>query len=348
MVALRILDFPADEMELAGWLERELIAGDVDDLVSELAVVRNQPPRMAGVEELDSWFGTQRADVLESGLSSLSLVRIRELLKKPELLPLLREVVMIEGGEYWDRYYDFSPPNERRLAEILIQANSRLDGLDGITRPNELKRQDAANDSASESDRTNLDRRDGSGWRRGGTIAGFLAIAAALMLMVGYQIFPQFVRQSEIDGSGQIASNQDAKTTVPGAAALAAGPPWGWTRDELAAMRELSQAEYLRRVAAGGRKWFNVEVSDREGLRKRITELQAGCRLLIAENDQGMKSPQREWLVEKCQSWLVKFDDQLIALDSGGEFTEIRDEMDSVVTKMVDALNRQADDIAAA
>jgi hypothetical protein len=96
LVALDIPDHPA---ALAGWLEAHLMGLDLAALVAELAAAHGPP---AGrTPPLDELLGPFRSEVLARGLAALPPERLRGLLCRPDALPALQELVLVEEGSHW-------------------------------------------------------------------------------------------------------------------------------------------------------------------------------------------------------------------------------------------------------
>jgi len=96
-----VLTIPDDPAAVPGWLERHLLARDLNRLVAELETVHR--PAVT-VPVLDDLLGHHALGVLAGGLSGLPRQTLSMLLRHPSLLAELRDRVLIEGGSYWDHY----------------------------------------------------------------------------------------------------------------------------------------------------------------------------------------------------------------------------------------------------
>lgn len=92
-------DIPNDPAGLPGWLDRHLVGLDLAALVAELEAVHGPAP--ASPVELDQVLGARRDAILEQGLVALPADRLRMLLRRPTLLLDLQELILVEGGPYW-------------------------------------------------------------------------------------------------------------------------------------------------------------------------------------------------------------------------------------------------------
>lgn len=94
-------DMPVDSVAWPEWLERQLVRGDLGQLVCELEKLLQVDP--AETPDVRVLLGNEFDRVLEAGLSVLSAERIAELLKHPRMLMRLQEAVLIQGGDYWNK-----------------------------------------------------------------------------------------------------------------------------------------------------------------------------------------------------------------------------------------------------
>src|SRR5271155_4211310 len=93
------LEIPDDSAELPGWLEGQLLGFDLAALVAELEAIHGELGAKA--IPLDRLLGTNRGAVLERGLSALPIETLHEFLRRPRQLLDLQELVLVEGGAYW-------------------------------------------------------------------------------------------------------------------------------------------------------------------------------------------------------------------------------------------------------
>jgi hypothetical protein len=96
LVAFEIPDEPT---ELPAWLESQLLGFELAALVAELEAIHGDLGPNA--LPLDRLLGSDRGAMLERGLSALPLDRLREFLHHPRRLLDLQELVLVEGGAYW-------------------------------------------------------------------------------------------------------------------------------------------------------------------------------------------------------------------------------------------------------
>jgi hypothetical protein len=167
LVALEIPDDPA---RLAGWLEQHLIGFNLGDLALELAAFHGEAAEPArSVRDL---LGNSLATVLERGLGQIPNDRLRQLLLQPTLLLELQEIVLAEGGDYWDRL-----GLESRTADgPMERGRQRLQDLLTFEAP------------ASEPGSDRLEGRQTLAWYRR---PSFVCLATAASVLVGVFLFQQ-------------------------------------------------------------------------------------------------------------------------------------------------------------
>lgn len=117
MIAL--LAMPEDPAAIPGWLDRQLLGPDLPSLVEELRVV-HQP---GAKPNLDAVLGDSTDQFLVGGFTALPRPVLRQLLRNPDLLLELPELVYAEGSDFW-----FAEPLDDDLAAraAKVAANVRV------------------------------------------------------------------------------------------------------------------------------------------------------------------------------------------------------------------------------
>jgi hypothetical protein len=92
------LDIPETQRELVAWLESHLLGMQLGDLVSELQAVHGTRANSPTLEQV---CGGKLANVLQYGLGTLEIARLRQLLEHPQLLLSLQDEIVQHGGEHW-------------------------------------------------------------------------------------------------------------------------------------------------------------------------------------------------------------------------------------------------------
>lgn len=288
------LEIPDDPIQLCTWLEQELLGLDLGALVAELTAVHG--PTSGARASLKEVLGGRLALVLTDGLGALPPAALGQLLTQPRLLLELQELILIEGGPHWQH----TNPPPPYLAASLRHGQERLNQFLEV----QGQRQEAV---------AAAPLRPRGGWLRWPGVAGLVAAAAVLVLLVRHG-------------------------NPPPADALAA---WGWNRPGVRAA-EGSAGEYLDRLADAAGEWFQARPENAADLAKRISEFREGCSLLIFSRHQPLAERDRQWLVERCRAWAKVLDAQLEALDGGGNPVQVRANVDETASAIVQALRERA------
>lgn len=101
MITLHSTTFPDNPEDIGPWLDHQLVATTLSELIAELCSIRPKEPRPESVESAKLWLGDDLPNFLETGLTTLGQEKIKELLARPVLLMPLQEIALFEGGEYW-------------------------------------------------------------------------------------------------------------------------------------------------------------------------------------------------------------------------------------------------------
>jgi hypothetical protein len=233
------MDIPDDPGELPAWLDRHLVGLDLAALVAELTAVhgRGQAP------SLDEVLGSQRPAVLADGLAALPRPALRQLLRHPALLVGLQDLVLAEGGPYWEQLSGGSAA----LASLALHGERRLEEfLAAETRK-----------AASPGPRAPLPRGLPARWYRR---PWFVSLATAALVLITLSAFREPLARLVISQAGMETA-------------------WGWENLDLTAQR--SPGAYLQELADVGQKWFDQRPDDPAALARRIGQMRQGCSRLI-------------------------------------------------------------------
>lgn len=162
-MTVQILTIPENPAEWAGWMEQHLVGLRLYDLVEELSRI----PGASCIPVAEILTEQELADVRLSGLRTLPVEKIRQLLSSPASLPELQEDVFVNGGDFWQTL----PVDE----ETLAAANRVHDRV----RPALVPEQNKA--------AVGVRRNSGTRFRR--RLLSIAALAAALIVVV--QIIPR-------------------------------------------------------------------------------------------------------------------------------------------------------------
>lgn len=138
-MTLLTLAIPDDPAELPHWLERRLVSPDFGQFFAELAA---HFPEARGTPALKKAFDKWAPVAVERGLFAVPADVLGQFLRHPMLLMSLQELVLTEGGAYWDEVAESSD----ELTAGFSQGKSTLDSLlaaEPVTVPSEGAKQSA-------------------------------------------------------------------------------------------------------------------------------------------------------------------------------------------------------------
>ena len=95
---LYALDMPDDPTALGPWLERQVVGMHLAELVAELSALYSSDGKTPTLADLLEGSGES---AIAQGLSGVSVDRLGQLLRHPQLLFELQERVLAEGGPQW-------------------------------------------------------------------------------------------------------------------------------------------------------------------------------------------------------------------------------------------------------
>lgn len=157
----------------------------------------------------------------------------------------------------------------------------------------------------------------GRAWYRQSWFASLATAAAVLLAVLGYQRFS------------------------PKSGVIPVETAWGWNKPGALSQEGPSDA-YLNRLADGAAEWFNDKPEKPAELAKRIGELREGCSQLILAQHQPLSAADRLWLIDNCRRWGAQLDKERDALEAGADARQVREQTDTTVRELVDALRKRA------
>jgi hypothetical protein len=307
-----LLDMPEDPTDLAGWLERQIAGPHLGALAAELAAFYSA----GSAASLDDVLGGDRSAVLASGLPSVSMNVIKRLLRNPGLLLELQDHVLVEGGPYWStvRLADDHQQAIREQADALRkaigveEAESGRAGTAGLQKVEdrlkpELKR------SRDRLKPELLRHRPRAKWALWAAMAAAASVTVALLI---------YARSARIDWGW----------ARPGSIASEASPPAKLSRPD----------QYLNKLADEANEWFRGSPSSRTELDRRLSQMQAGCDVLLG----GLAKANPDWLAERCRAWKTKFDQDRADLAAGADVDMVHKRADDEIRALVAALQKKA------
>ncbi len=123
-MSLILFDIPDIETGLIEWLEEKLFDPNLAQLILELEVVHGI---FDSQKTLGDILGAESDTVLDNGLKHLPRESLQHLLENPQLLRELRDLILIAGGEYWNRVG--TKPFQAIGNRVAQRVKSQLDSL---------------------------------------------------------------------------------------------------------------------------------------------------------------------------------------------------------------------------
>jgi hypothetical protein len=124
-----------------------------------------------------------------------------------------------------------------------------------------------------------------------------------------------------------------------------AKPGWGWDRPG-ALTADIPADQYLNQLADSANEWFNKPTETKAELLTRLKQFRHGCETLIKAPHPQLSQRDRTWLIERCQAWAGKLDDQITALDKGTDLKSADAAADALINKLIKALRERAQSIS--
>lgn len=117
-MTLAITTMPADPRDWPRWLDEQLVGDRLGDVVDEFNALGTSQVTGSSLNEM---LGSHREDLLARGTAAIPEPVRRQLLGAPAHLLELQEMVLLEGGPYWEAL-----PRPRRLVEMLEQSRGAI------------------------------------------------------------------------------------------------------------------------------------------------------------------------------------------------------------------------------
>lgn len=311
-MSVRMLQIPDQVADWPDWLERELVGFHLYDLVRELEITSRKESKS---NSLDETLGESRQEVLQRGLKILTSSQLRGLLRTPQHLIELQELVFVEGGNYWhriprsdshkkmasDQWASLAPKFSASqqsaapttVAPPIVAASQRALPLNSFSdQADDLSR--AATSSRSSGRRTLL-------------FVALAAIAACVLLV----ITPSF------------------RTT---------NSKRFFARDSIQQSDLIDQA-YLRMIAETIREDWDSHPEDSDRIRMQLIAFRDSCDVLLKDNLHQLRPEVAAELKTRCKKWRTKFDDALNQLAEGGDSAQVQADANQIVEQLLDVLS---------
>jgi hypothetical protein len=99
---IHILEIPESHASLASWIENQLVGDSFGDMITEIVAIHGDTSAV----QLDHFLLDCQEQVLEHGLVVMPHERLKGLLGNARMLAELQELVIRDGGQYWQEIID--------------------------------------------------------------------------------------------------------------------------------------------------------------------------------------------------------------------------------------------------
>ncbi len=118
---------------------------------------------------------------------------------------------------------------------------------------------------------------------------------------------------------------------------------WGWVADDQAELADLSETEYLNKLARGAEAWFNQRPTKAAAVQQRLIEFKRGCQTMIAAKHSPLQKESSDWLVARLKTCLNEIERELGKLEpAGADPIKVRTVTDEIVRGVADDLRDRA------
>jgi len=311
-MSVRILQIPDDVADWPDWLERELVGIHLYDLVEELEITSRKERK---AKSLDETLGESRHEVLQRGLSALTPNQLHGLLRNPQHLLELQELMFVEGGGYWQQVprsesqqkmaIDQWAPLAAKLSASrqsaaptiepppIIRANERVEPLKRL--PNQVDGLGRAETSPRSFGRRTLQ------------FATLAVIAACVLFMVA-----PFFRTTKKESFFARASIQQS---------------------------ELVGQAYLEMLAETIRADWESRPKDSDEIFEQLIAFRDSCDVLLEDDLDQLRPEVAAELKTRCNKWRTKFDDALNQLATGADPEQVQADANQIVEQLLGVLS---------
>lgn len=294
-------DLPDSLDELAPWLEAQIVGLHLAELVAELAAI--QQVRNLPADSVRNILGDSTLqDLKSSGLKMLPAKTIRKLIHQPYYLLDLQELILSEGGRYWQQV----PRSDEAQAASKISWQLLQPKLteNPLATSSQAASAEVAMPSASHPEASAWY------WRPWPWVVN-IATAATVFVAVYYafRVAPDDLNKP-----------QTSKLV--------------WTSpDDLS--RPTSPEQYWRRLASVKQWWFSEKPANKVQLALRMGQLSEGCSVLILQEHKPLPPADADRLTKKCREWASELNGYIAELQGvNADVQEIQKKADAWVNRV--------------
>ena len=322
---LHSLTIPDETTELGSWLDKYLMSDVLSDLVGELACLSDDERTPATEADVKSVLANDLEALLANGCAALDRQKIKKLLRRPQLLLTLQEMILLQeqSNSHWKKLLDES----ESLSQIAESTKKVVD------------RQLSSSSEELPNDQDLVTRK--AFWK---PLFVACSIAASILLIVALRdtqeepkkpegtITQPSILRGENDGKqiGKESKNDD----------------WLWSRDSI--IEQVPKKNVWPTLTNALSEWFSLDPSrfkTKSDLQDRLSEAWIGCEnILNMESDQFPVGSDQEIkkVVENLQQGLT--DVIAKANDATDETIDpLKKEADRLIQKTIDSFEELSD-----
>ncbi len=324
-----VFTIPEEADDLFPWLDSIIVGPGFRQFVGELNQVRHVSKETADIVSARNWTGENLGSLLENGTASLGEDRIRELLQWPNMLVAVQELVLLDGGEYWQRKLDNASDIQERSDELRNKIIKPLEPAKNTSStPNNLRLSWA--------------------YRFGG-IAALLLVGVFLVSQAPEKQQQELPKPNGTQPPSQLMRGDGDQPNESGNNNETIS--WNWTRIN---SKEIdTRDEQLKYFADTLDNWFDVtkNITSLQELSLSLSELWLGCELVISmplqsleEQDKSSLRTSMTNLQQQATDIIEEINREINASSpKQGRFSSIKQKADEIVRKSIEDIRRLSD-----
>ena len=324
-----IFTIPEETNELNQWLDSIIVGPRFRQLVGELNQVRDISKETADLAKARDWAGTNLSSLLKDGTVGLHEDCVRELLQWPNMLEAVQELVLLEGGEYWQKKLSESSDIQDRAAEIRKKIFQPLEpARSGLSTSNNHSRT----------------------WTyQFGGIAALLLLGVFLVSQVPEKQQPEVTKPNGTLPPSQLMRGDSDQPNEPGNNNKTI--LWNWA--QIDSKEKDTRDEQLKYFADTLEDWFDVtkNITSLQDLSLSLSELWLGCELVISMPLQSLEEQDKSSLrtsmtnLQQQVTDIIEEINREISASSPkqGRFSSIKQKADEIVRKSIEDIRRLSD-----
>lgn len=307
------LEIPDDRSRWAIWLDRQVVGPNLRLLVRQWELLSGITAELRPGESwdqiLETSFSNQLPDILSGGLTTLSMDDLQRLMRQPRLLLALQEQVFLRGGNYWEtlaRSEEHSQASDRCSSQVVAMLRNVAETNPDVLPSHTIETTGfgTANEYRSVAHKSSSPKTVSS--RKALRTVMYLAALAASIVFAVFMIQPKS-QPRFFDRAGLLVSSLEGQ-------------------------------EFTQSLARAIREDWKPDSSDQEFL-SQLRAVRDSCERLVAADLHQLPPAIGQDLKTRCRKWQASFSEMLDGLDTGRPVSEVRQEANQLVDRLVNVLS---------